>query len=396
MWKDGLMQNMLEVFEKISKLECIKDFYLCGSSGIALLLNHRCGEVLDFELLNEKGRIENSESLNHEQLIAELRSQFDNFKMGEMVSEDYFECFVENHVKLSFYKPQYKVPVLNEVAILNNLKTVSLQDALGMKLYLVTQRSNFRDYYDIYSLLKAGCSLGEGIYYALKFARHDISSKYIISKLLSDEFFVRTNGEDDFDELKPQYHVDASQIRIFIEEKLKQVQITKTKIDVIAHKSIGRLFYETFKKLDDIQLLFVFDKLLNYKKTKSVGNRLDFLVSILSSVGVKVVPYDLTNEDLSEIRMRKDIESLSKIDSILSEYKFYQELNSEIKQQNDVIKDIQTFQMDFSLKKVIINNSLIQIESLQEQKQRLYFLKEFERIEKQKSKTQSLETLQKK
>lgn len=94
--------------------------------------------------------------------------------------------------------------------------------------------------------------------------------------------------------------------------------------------------------------------------------------------------------------MRKDIESLSKIDSILSEYKFYQELNSEIKQQNDVIKDIQTFQMDFSLKKVIINNSLIQIESLQEQKQRLYFLKEFERIEKQKSKTQSLETLQKK
>ena len=309
--------------------------------------------------------------------------------MGKVSTTDHFDCLVEDHVKLSFYKPQNKVPVLNEVGVLNNLKTVSLQDALGMKLYVITQRSLFRDYYDIYSLLKDGCSLSEGIWYALKFSRYNISSKQIVSKLMSDGLFVKTNKEGyfDFDELKSKYHVDAFQIRNFIEEKLADTQIKKIKVDRTAYKSIGRLFYETLRNLDDIQLFHVFDKLLNYKKTESVDYRVDFLENILTSVGIKVVPYEGTDKELLEIRKKKDIESLSKIDSILSEYNYFQKLNSEIEKQNEIIKNVQTFQMNSSVKEGIINNSLTQIESLRDQKQRLRFFKEIERVENVRNKT---------
>lgn len=398
MWKEGLTLNTLEVFEKISKLECIKGFHLCGGTGIALQLNHRYSEDLDFEMLTVQGKKEQSKSLNHDQIVAELKSLFDDFKMGKVVTADHFDCLVGDHVKLSFYKPQNKVPVLNEVGILNNLKTVSPQDALGMKLYVITQRSKFRDYYDIYSLLKEGCSLSEGIQYALKFSRYNISSKNIVSKLMSDGVFVKTNkeGHFEFDELKSKYHVDASQIRDYIEEKLRQVQIKKIKIDTTAYKSIGRLFYETLRTLDDIQLSSVLDKLLEYKKTDSVDHRLEFTTDLLLSVGVKVVPYDSTSDDLLQIRREKDIESISRIDSIFSEFQVFQKLNDEIKKQNDVIEKTHTLQIDSSMKETIINNCLSQIDGIQEQKQKLLCLKEFERAEKVKCKTSQSDDLAKK
>lgn len=398
MWKEGLTLNTLEVFEKISKLECIKGFHLCGGTGIALQLNHRYSEDLDFEMLTVQGKKEQSKSLNHDQIVAELKSLFDDFKMGKVVTADHFDCLVGDHVKLSFYKPQNKVPVLNEVCIINNLKTVSPQDALGMKLYVITQRSKFRDYYDIYSLLKDGCSLSEGIQYALKFSRYNISSKNIVSKLMSDGVFVKTNkeGHFEFDELKSKYHVDASQIRDYIEEKLRQVQIKKIKIDTTAYKSIGRLFYETLRTLDDIQLSSVLDKLLEYKKTDSVDHRLEFTTDLLLSVGVKVVPYDSTSDDLLQIRREKDIESIPRIDSIFSEFQVFQKLNDEIKKQNDVIEKTHTLQIDSSMKETIINNCLSQIDGIQEQKQKLLCLKEFERAEKMKCKTSQFDDLAKK
>ena len=58
MWKEGLTQNTLEVFERISKLDFVKDFHLCGGTGIALQLNHRFSEDLDFELLTVQGKSE--------------------------------------------------------------------------------------------------------------------------------------------------------------------------------------------------------------------------------------------------------------------------------------------------------------------------------------------------
>ena len=124
-----------------------------------------------------------------------------------------------------------------------------------------------------------------------------------------------------------------------------------------------------------------------YTKTESVDRRLDFVTSLLLSVGVKVVPYDSTSDDILQIRREKDIESISRIDSIFSEFQVFQKLNAEIKKQNEVIEKTHTLQIDSSMKETIVNNCLSQIDGLQEQKQKLLCLKEFERAEKVKCKT---------
>ena len=43
----GLTDSTKEVFESVSRLECIKDLFLCGGTGISIQLNHRLSEDLD-------------------------------------------------------------------------------------------------------------------------------------------------------------------------------------------------------------------------------------------------------------------------------------------------------------------------------------------------------------
>lgn len=394
MWKDGLTQNTLEVFERISKLDFVKDFHLCGGTGIALQLNHRFSEDLDFELLTVQGKSEKEKKMDREKIFDELKTEFGSFSKGKTMTDDHFDCTVGDGVKLSFYKPRYKVPVLNEVNILNNIKTVSLQDALGMKLYVINVRSKFRDYYDIYSLLKEGYSLKDGIQYALSFSRHDILSKNLMSKLVIKEDFdgIDAEGRYRFVDLKPKYEADPSKICAYIEAELSKVEIKKIRIDKTAYKSIGRLFYETFKKLDDDQLCSVLKQLPEYKKSLSEDDRMSFLMNLLSFVGVKVVPYEFNNGDIYELRKKKDIESLSRIDGILSEYDSFHAMNSDIMKQNEAIKSIQMFP-DSSVKETLIANCNTAIESLRQRQQNLRYYQEFLRAENAKGKSVKREPL---
>ena len=205
MWRNGLRDNTLEVFDKVSQLDCIKDLYLCGGTGISLLLQHRQSEDLDFELLNYRGDIKH---LDLAQIHHELVSAFPDCKR-EILGPQHVVYYVGNHVKLSFFAPQNRVPALHTGFTYNNLKTVDAQDALGMKLFTITVRSLYRDYYDIYSLLKAGLSFEEGLDYALKFTRHQVHSKAVLSALITPTLYPKP---EEFDLMKPKYDVSPEEM----------------------------------------------------------------------------------------------------------------------------------------------------------------------------------------
>ncbi len=92
MWQDGLTSNTLDVFEKISKLDCIKDLYLCGGTGVSLQIQNRLSEDLDFELLNYRGEKKN---LDIASILGEISEVFPNFKK-EILGEDHILCYVGN------------------------------------------------------------------------------------------------------------------------------------------------------------------------------------------------------------------------------------------------------------------------------------------------------------
>ena len=200
MWRNGLRNNTLGVFDEVSRLNCIKDLYLCGGTGISLLLQHRQSEDLDFELLNYRGDIKH---LDVSGISNEILSTFPDCQR-EILGQQHILFYIGDHVKLSFFGPQNRVPALHTGFTYNNLKTVDAQDALGMKLFTITVRSLYRDYYDIYSLLQAGYSFEEGLDYALKFTRHQVHSKAILSALITPTLYPKPQ---DFDLMQPKYNV---------------------------------------------------------------------------------------------------------------------------------------------------------------------------------------------
>ena len=205
MWHKGLKDNTLEVFETVSRLDCIKDLYLCGGTGISLILQHRQSEDLDFELLNYRG---DKQHLNISLISNEISTAFPEARR-EILGSQHILFYVGNNVKLSFFEPKNRVPSLHTGFQHNNLKTVSAQDSLGMKLFTITLRSLYRDYYDIYSLLKSGYSFNEGLDYALAFSRHQVHSKAILTALATPALYAMPK---DFELMQPVYNVSAEQM----------------------------------------------------------------------------------------------------------------------------------------------------------------------------------------
>jgi hypothetical protein len=87
-----------------------------------------------------------------------------------------------------------------------------------MKMEVMLRRSKFRDYYDIYSLIKAGESLTEMIEIALKYSGHRLKSKNIIAMLTRSDRFI---PDANFSALNPIYQVTPMEIEQEIISRLK-------------------------------------------------------------------------------------------------------------------------------------------------------------------------------
>lgn len=214
-WKRGLKPETVPVFEAVSQIEIIRGLYLCGGTAQSLQMMHRKSEDLDFELL---GTRKDRPQLDFAAITAAVSSLYPDCRK-EFLGRSQLQIFVNGNVKLSFFRPEKAVPELGKGFVYNNIVTPSLQELLGMKLFTIAVRSAFRDYYDIYALLKAGFDLEQGIAYAGQFSRHAIHSKTIYSILLNDNYF---NKPDDFSLLDPIYNVSTTDIAEFVKKYISE------------------------------------------------------------------------------------------------------------------------------------------------------------------------------
>lgn len=217
-WKLGLRAETIPVFETVSQFEVVKGLYLCDGTAQSLQMMHRKSEDLDFELL---GIRKERPLLDFSAISNEVSKAFPECRK-EFLSKNQMQVFVNGNVKLSFFRPENSVPELGRGFVYNNIVTPSLQELLGMKLFTIAVRSAFRDYYDIYSLLKEGFDLAKGVEYAERFSRHAIHSKRIYSILLNENYFTKPQG---FDLLEPKYDVTTNDIADFIKQHISDVGI---------------------------------------------------------------------------------------------------------------------------------------------------------------------------
>ena len=211
----GLTTKIDAIIDQVAQLNCIKSYILCGGTALAMQIGHRKSEDLDF-MMWRKSKTEKPE-INWPSIEKELIEKIGKIENFNMLGFDQVE-FVVKGVKFSFFVSDNYSPISSPVDYRGNLRLADVESILAMKLEVMLRRQKFRDYYDIYCILREGYSIQKGIDKALKLSRHHLSQKNLLSILLSGEF-VKDNH---FETLEPKYNITNVQIRDYLQQKLKE------------------------------------------------------------------------------------------------------------------------------------------------------------------------------
>ena len=205
----GLAPHTLQVFEAVSKLDCIKPYLLVGGTALSLQMGTRQSEDLDFM----KWRTSKTEKME----VAWYQIEKELAAIGDIQHKDILDIdhveYLVSGVKFSFYAcPKYS-PVSMPVEYLNNLRLADVKSIGAMKMEVMLRRSNFRDYYDIYSILKSGVPINDLVSLALTYSGHKLKSKNLLAMLTNGSRFAR---DSHFEQLAPTYAVTAQEIEDYI------------------------------------------------------------------------------------------------------------------------------------------------------------------------------------
>ena len=214
----GLAPQTSELFEKISRLECIKPFVLVGGTALSLQLNLRQSEDLDFMRWKQSPKDKLEVGISGIKRELESIGRIESMEIGDFN----FVEFVVEGVKLSFYAaPRKAISSMQVIPFKNNLQLADIKSIGAMKMEAMLRRSKFRDYYDIYSILKQGVDFEEMIEMALEHSGHLLKRKNLLAILTNGERFKKDKS---FLALNPVYDISPIDIQEYIKEKLLELK----------------------------------------------------------------------------------------------------------------------------------------------------------------------------
>ena len=147
MHKDILTKKQEELLPLISDFS--KDYYLVGDTAISLYIGHR--RSLDFDLFTKK-------NINRNQIKTIIEEN--HFSVEETIFEAYDQIhFIINNTKLTFFQFPYSIDAI--INFENVIQIPSLLELAAMKSYALGGRAKWKDYVDLYFLLKFHFNLEE-------------------------------------------------------------------------------------------------------------------------------------------------------------------------------------------------------------------------------------------
>ena len=213
----GLARQTSDIFDAITRMECIKPFVLVGGTALSLQLHTRQSEDLDFMRWKQGAKD------NLEVGWPEIRKELESIAPVEetnIMGLDHVE-FVIKGVKLSFYAaPRKQIPTMQPITYQNNLRLADVRSIGAMKMETMLRRAKFRDYYDLYSILMSGVDINELIPVALEHSGHKLKTKNLLAMISNGENFTKDNA---FQQLNPIYDVSATDIQEYIKQALQKV-----------------------------------------------------------------------------------------------------------------------------------------------------------------------------
>lgn len=203
MHEKTLTTGQIELLPLISVFS--RSFYLVGGTAIALHLGHR--QSLDFDLFKLTAFKRN----NIRKKIIENNYHIDKTLVA--TDEDY--TLIINNIKLTFYNYPFEIP--HKVKFKNIISLPTLLDLAAMKAYALGRRAKWKDYIDLFFILKFHYSLNQ------------ISdrAKELFEDLFSDKLFrAQLSFFDDIDYTEEINYIENpikdEEIKMFLEDVATQ------------------------------------------------------------------------------------------------------------------------------------------------------------------------------
>ena len=141
-----LSKEQIELLPLISKFK--REFYLVGGTAIALHLGHR--ESIDFDLFKLA-------NLRKSDIYRKVISSKFSYKFGY---ENYEQLnLIINDVKFTYFSFPHKIPTSSELK--GVIKMPNLLTLAAMKAFALGRRAKWKDYLDLYFILKSHFSFHE-------------------------------------------------------------------------------------------------------------------------------------------------------------------------------------------------------------------------------------------
>lgn len=196
-----LVKTKAVLLELINTAPFLQDYVLVGGSALALHLCHRQSEDLDF--FTYADRFQKHEILRY----------LKHFKQAEVLNDntDQLDLLIDG-VKVTFFNAKWSFLRPSKIDTLN---VASLEAIAAMKTNTLFLRAKYRDYYDLYCLVKHGMSIRD-IFTAAQGIVDGINYKLLCIALL----YIDDIEDDNITYLIPKEVVSKQQIRTFFERHL--------------------------------------------------------------------------------------------------------------------------------------------------------------------------------
>lgn len=205
MYPGAIKSAQKEIF---NRLKYFPRFYLAGGTALALQIGHRIS--IDFDLFSEKEIPSN--------LLDKTRRIFKDSKIKVVINHSEQLSIEVNKTKIDFVK--YSFPPLLSLSEFGGVKLLSVVEIGGVKAYNLGRRLAFKDYIDLYFILKEKfASLSKIINFSKKKYKEKFNERLFLEQLIS----LKEVEETPIEFLKEK--VSKDELKSFFEKEIKKLKL---------------------------------------------------------------------------------------------------------------------------------------------------------------------------
>lgn len=221
------MPETEKVLNLLSEEEHIKEYVFVGGSALSHYLKHRFSEDIDLACPEETLKMDNS----IDRVASNLsKKDISIIEKPESASRHYERIIYANDVKVQFYASNESSLKTRQSIFKNNLRIADLDALIAMKGMVIHNRSELRDYYDLYALTTA-YGIDKIIQETQRFYNTEKLTRFNKANFLQEIVNLSGINEEKVDSyLNPKYDVTKSDMESFFSEKTKEYISRQMKI----------------------------------------------------------------------------------------------------------------------------------------------------------------------